>query len=135
MQIVGRACEVCDRPIESEIDGVGCARCQRFFHDACVLAPPPEPPRSETYRDAATRPKRPRKPKQKVRCPGCGADVRLELAVTNRIAAAQREGHEERRRIAAAGGDQETVWRYGIIRLAVGLLLTFLVLVLRCAHR
>jgi hypothetical protein len=124
MQVVGHACEICERPIKSEIDGTGCIACERFFHDACVLAPRPEPVRSETYRtqaDAAPRP--PKKPRRKVRCPGCGADVRKEQRERDRATTLQREAIEEQRRVAAATTNGDIYARIMLVRIVLGLLL------------
>jgi hypothetical protein len=119
VQIVGQPCEHCEKPIKSELDGTGCIHCERFFHDACVLAPPPE--RADTYRVSAATERAPQpKRKKKVRCPGCGADTRKEQRERDRITTQQREVLEEERRVAAANraGGNANAWmlfRLGLV--------------------
>lgn len=99
MQIVGRACEVCARKIPSELDGVGCVRCERFFHDACLRGLAGDPGEARTYRAAGKK-----RRKRAATCPGCGVDLRRELEERNRAAAAAHEAYEEDRRVRAASG-------------------------------
>lgn len=138
MQVVGRQCEICQGVIKSELDGAGCARCERFFHDACVLAPKVEPGAAETYRTAADGPERKvakKKTSRKVRCPGCGADVRKEQRERDRATAIERELHEEQRRVAASRRGESGIGAYFGMRLAIALLvMTASVLVRVCGH-
>ena len=38
MQIVGRACEVCARPVSVQRDAEGCAACDLVYHSGCLRA-------------------------------------------------------------------------------------------------
>lgn len=131
MQIVGRACEVCSQKIVSELDGVGCERCRRFFHDACLTSPRGEETDRRTYR-AGTEKRRQRA----VTCPGCGVELRQELTERNRTAAAVREAHDEGRRVAQATGSDPAAssWRMSRVMISIAALVV-IVLVRFCAHR
>lgn len=131
MQIVGRACEVCAQKIVSELDGVGCERCRRFFHDACLASPPSEETDTKGYR-SPTKKRR----KQSVVCPGCGVDLRRELQERNQASAAVREAYDEDRRVRMARGVEPgtTSWRLGRALISIGVLF-FILLVRYCTHR
>jgi hypothetical protein len=120
------------REHQSEIDGTGCASCQRFFHDACVREAS-ESERSETYRDAAAE-RKPRK-KRKVRCPGCGADVRRENRERDRAFVAERERLDENRRVALSARNDPQFPRYMAVRAGAIVSLLALALAVRlCGH-
>ncbi len=120
MQIVGHACERCAEKIPSELDGVGCPRCRRFFHDACLAD-------GATGRgEAAGRAKKKRR--REAICPGCGVDLRKELAQHNQATAAQREDFEEQRRVQIARADPTGgSWRVRRAAISIGVLLLALI--------
>ena len=123
MQVVGQPCEVCSKTIVSGMDGVGCVHCERFFHDACVLSPPPAPEAAKTYRVPDQAPALPKK-RKKVRCPGCGADLRKEQRERDQRASAEREAHEERRSLVATR--QQSAWSPFLLA-RLGFLILFLI--------
>jgi len=135
MQVVGKPCEVCTRVIKSEMSGTGCVDCQRFFHDACMLAPPPTTPKdaSETYRTQAPKPrKKARKVESgKVRCPSCGADVRQAQRERDRIIAAEREELDGRRRAAESTRASVGGASFRVLRLALMLALAAVAVLIR----
>jgi hypothetical protein len=135
VQVVGRPCEICGERIASELDGVGCVGCERFFHDACLVAPPAEAEKPETYRApaAGSTPKKKAR-KRKPRCPGCGVDLRAAQDDRNRATRRFAEAYEQHRRELAAGRGERYGWARLVGMLGLLVLLSCTVLVERCMH-
>jgi hypothetical protein len=125
MQVVGRPCDVCERVVKNELEGVACERCQRVFHDACVKVE--SDATADTYR-APSPPKNDAKPKKvkaprSTTCPTCGTDVRAVKRAADHANAKVRERFQAVRREHRESGDLATsMGQRLLVRIVVSLL-------------